>query len=123
VIPFLEQGFYFVPYSGRALPDTAIRVFLKDGTFLEKRIPLALPLADVQAIADNTRDKPLSELKAAQAAFEEKLIADRGARREKALAEDRKTEDARANGMICPKCGFSYGWDGAKCDHCKYPEA
>src|SRR4051812_18250012 len=22
---------------------------------------------------------------------------------------------------VCPKCGFTFAWDGARCGHCNYP--
>ena len=25
------------------------------------------------------------------------------------------------NGAACPACGFTYGWDGARCRHCGHP--
>lgn len=24
---------------------------------------------------------------------------------------------------VCPKCGFTYAWDGTRCGHCHYPES
>lgn len=120
VKPKLERGYYGVPYIGPARTDGEIRVFLEDGTVLEKTIPLGLPMADIQAIADNIRKKSLPELKAAQATFEANLVAEKQARRERALEELKKAEEARSKGMICPKCGFSYKWDGVHCGHCDY---
>ncbi|HYV36433.1 MAG TPA: hypothetical protein VE988_12050 [Gemmataceae bacterium] len=117
LVPFLERGFYFVSNAGFPGTDKRIRVFLEDGTFLEETIPLDLPISDVRAIVDSIRKKPLHELKAAQAAFETKLLAERRARD---LAQAQKAEEARSKGLVCPKCGFTYKWDGVHCGHCKY---
>lgn len=107
--PFLARGFYMVPYAGPARTDTEMRVFLQDGTLLEsEKFPLGLPMADVQAIAENIRRKPLSELKAAQSAFEAKLVADEVAR------------IARVKDTRCPCCGSTDEWDGEKCFECAY---
>jgi hypothetical protein len=27
---------------------------------------------------------------------------------------------ATSNRQRCPKCGFSYAWNGRSCDHCKF---
>jgi hypothetical protein len=122
VKPKLERGFYGVPYIGKARTDQDIRIFLEDGTLLEMSVPMSMPMSDVQDIADNIRKKPLPELKAAQAAFEKRLHVEKQARRELALEEVKKAEEARGKGLICPKCGFSYKWDGVRCGHCNHAE-
>ena len=33
------------------------------------------------------------------------------------------TSTSNINKPACPKCGFSYAWNGTACKHCHYPKA
>jgi hypothetical protein len=64
------------------------------------------------------------DAKAAKAAYEAELQAEGRARQEKVEAELRDAERAHQKkvreGGACPKCGFSFGWNGTECSHCKF---
>jgi hypothetical protein len=63
-----------------------------------------------------------------KAAEEAKILAARRARREnriqigKALREAALAKGVLKEGDRCPKCGFSYAWDGTGCYHCDHRE-
>ena len=70
------------------------------------------------------RKQQIEQDQAEQAAFEK----ERRARLESEYQEMRKGELARVaaatrEGQLCPKCGFSYKWDGLRCEHCQYQVA
>jgi hypothetical protein len=39
------------------------------------------------------------------------------------IAPDMATMEAERKPKACPRCGFSYRWDGACCAHCGYPDS
>jgi hypothetical protein len=50
----------------------------------------------------------------------EKLLAEVHAFAKCINVEFKEVECPVSNQERCPKCGFSYGWDGSSCAHCHY---
>jgi len=62
--------------------------------------------------------------KAEQAKYEAQMAAERKAAQDRVEADLRECKQVHQErvkaGAACPKCGFTYGWNGTECSHCRF---
>ena len=106
----------------RVTATTGENPYPRDGQVRAVELPEKVePPREVLELPDDTPPREVLELPDDTTPEVEPPPPSRGAAANPSSEPATQSEEAQeASSKGCPKCGFSHGWDGSRCSHCKY---